>query len=258
VRVTPRLAFLCALSTPAGATTLADVQACMQKNAPTQALIQTVALVSTDRGGGERRYEAEVLAKRTQGGLGRVLVRVAEPPDVRGTSVLLHQKDDGKNDLYVYLPELKKVRRITSRTLRGKFLGSDFSYEDLDRLLAASRQADAKLGAEASKDGRKVWTVEAAPSADAGSAYTRIVSFVDQETCLPLEIAFYGKGEQPEKVLTVDPARITKEGAAHVPRLVRMRDVKRGTESRLETSAVELDPALEDAVFSVGALERGR
>jgi Outer membrane lipoprotein-sorting protein len=249
---------LCALAAPAEAATLADVQACMQKNAPSTAIVQTVALVSTDRAGGERRYEAKLMAKRLESGLGRVRVQVEEPADVRGTAFLLIQNEGGRSDMYVYLPELKKVRSITSRTLRGKFLGSDFSYEDLERLLSASRQADASLGADAEKDGRKVWTVEATPAADAGSGYSRIVSSVDQETCVPVEIAFYGKGEAPAKVLSVDPARITKEGAVHVPRSVRMRDVDGGTESRLETLAVEVDPELKDVIFSRGALDRGR
>jgi hypothetical protein len=260
VRRPAPLPLLCALAlaAPSGAASLADVQACMQRNAPTTALVQTVTLVSTDRAGGERKYEARLLAKRLPSGLGRVRVLIEGPADVRGTSFLLHQKDSGRNDLYVYLPELKKVRRVTSRALRGKFLGSDFSYEDLDRLLSASRQSDVQLGADGSKDGRAVWTVEAVPSADSDSSYTRVVSSVDQETCVPLEIAFYAKGEAPVKVLSVDPAKVTREGAAHVPRLVRMRDLKRGTESRLETTDVALDPELEDQVFSVGALERGR
>lgn len=255
-------ALACALSggpaAPAAAAGLADVQACMQRNAPSTALVQTLSLVSTDRAGGERRYDAKLLAKRLPNGLGRVRVLVEGPADVRGTSFLLHQTESGRNDLYVYLPELKKVRRITSRSLGGKFLGSDFSYEDLDRLFGVARQSDVKLGPDGSKDGRAVWTVEAVPPAGEGSDYSRIVSAVDQETCLPLEIAFYGKGEAPVKLLSVDPARVLKQGAAHVPGLVRMRDVERGTESRLETSEVELDPALEDRVFSVGALERGR
>jgi Outer membrane lipoprotein-sorting protein len=256
VRRTFAALLLCALAAPAEGASLAEVQACMQRNAPTTALVQKVALVITDRAGGERRYEAKLMAKRLESGLGRVLVRVEEPADVRGTAFLVIQNEGGRSDMYVYLPELRKVRRITSRNLQGKFLGSDFAYEDLERLLSASRQSDAKLGADAEKEGRRVWTVEATPTA--GSAYTRITSSVDQETCVPLEIAFYEKGEAPAKLLSVDPARVTKEGAVHVPRLVRMRDVDRGTESRLETLAVEVDPELKDVIFSRGALDKGR
>jgi hypothetical protein len=248
----------CALALPADGATLDEVLACTQKNAPKTALVQTVELVIVDRAGGERKHEAKLMAKRFESGLGRVLVRVEEPADVRGTAFLLIQVDQGRSDMYLYLPELKKVRRITSRTLRGKFLGSDFAYEDLERLLASSRQADVTLAPDAEKDGRKVWTVEATPRPDAGSAYTRIVSSIDQETCVPLEIAFYAKGEAPSKVLSVDPARITKEGDIHVPRLVRMRDVDAGTESRLVTHAIEVDPELKDVLFSHGALEKGR
>jgi hypothetical protein len=175
---------------PVGAATLDEVRACVQRNAPKTALVQTVELTSTDRAGGERRHEAKLMAKRFEDGLGRVLVRVEEPADVRDTAFLLIQEEGGRSDMFVYLPELKKVRRITARSLQGKFLGSDFTYEDLERMFSSSRQGDAKLGPDGESQGRKVWTVEATPGADAGSSYRRVVSAIDQETCVPLEIAF--------------------------------------------------------------------
>jgi hypothetical protein len=72
---------------------------------------------------------------------------------------------------------------------------------------------------------------------------------------VPLEVAFFEQDSAPTKVISVDPARITKEGAVHVPRLVRVRDLVKGTESRLVTHAVDVDPELPDGMFTSSRLE---
>jgi hypothetical protein len=236
---------------------LEEVLACVRKNAPHTALVQTVELISVDRAGRESARSAKLSAKRAADGLGRLLLRVEEPADLRGTAFLWIQKPKG-SEIFVYLPEMKKVRRVSSKQLQGKLLGSDFSYEEVSRIYADG-DGEAKRLPDAEKDGRPIFVVEATPGADSGSAYVRVASFVDRETCVPLEIAFFEAGAAtPRKVLSVDPARVTKEGEVHVPRLVRMRDLVKGTESRLVTHAVEVDPALPDELFTRSKLEFGR
>jgi hypothetical protein len=105
---------------------LAEVLACVRKNAPHTALVQTVELTSVDRAGGERVQSAKLSAKRAADGRGRLLLRVEEPADLRGTAFLWIQKEKG-SEIFVYLPEMKKVRRVSARQLQGKLLGSDFS-----------------------------------------------------------------------------------------------------------------------------------
>lgn len=232
---------------------LDEVLACVRKNAPRTAVVQVVELISVDRDGGERVQGAKLSAKRGADGLARLLLRVEEPADLRGTAILWLQKPKG-NEIFVYLPELKKVRRVSARQLRGKLLGSDFSYEEVARIFAEG-EGELKRLPDGEKDGRPVFVLEATPPADSGSAYTRVTSLVDRETCVPLEIAFFEEGAEPRKLLSVDPARITKEGEVYVPRLVRMRDLAKQTESRLVTHAVEIDPELRDDTFSSSRLE---
>jgi outer membrane lipoprotein-sorting protein len=233
---------------------VAAVLACMRQNAPKTALVQTVQLLAVDRAGGKREETAKLFAKRSPDGRGRVLLRVEDPPDLRGSAFLLIQKEKG-SDMFVYLPEMKKVRRISKRHLSGKLFGTDFSYEDAERLYGAGREGELKRLADAERDGRPVYVLEAAPGE--GSDYERVVSSVDRETCVPLEVIFYAKGKE-RKVLSVDPTRITKEGEVHVPRLVTMRDLERGTESRITTLDVSVDPDLKDSTFSAAALELSR
>jgi hypothetical protein len=54
-----------------------------------------------------------------------------EPMDVKGTSFLVHSHADGNDDQWLYLPELKRVKRINAKNQNGKFMGSEFAFEDL-------------------------------------------------------------------------------------------------------------------------------
>jgi hypothetical protein len=230
------------------------VIACLRKNAPKAALVQSVELISVDRAGQEVSRAAKLYAKRGADGLGRLLLRVEEPLDLRGTTLLVDQKPAGA-EMYVFLPEIGKVRKVTAGQIRGRLLGSDFSYDELQRVFAQAGDVGVKRLPDGEKDGRAVYQLEATPPAAAGSSYTRVTSLVDRETCVPLEIAFYEKGDAPRKRITVDPARITQEGGVNVPRLVTIRDLEKGTESRLVTHEIEIDPDLSDSMFLPASLE---
>jgi hypothetical protein len=238
------------------ALSLDEVLACMSANSPQEALVQVVELVTVDRAGSERTQTGKLAMKRFPEG-GRIVLRVEDPPDLRGTAFLLIQKPD-QSDMFTYLPELKKVRRITSHTLRGRLLGTDFTYEELDQMLAISRADEPVLEGSGTADGRPTWTLRTTPGPESGSSYTKIVTQVDQVTCLPIVIDFFEAGEEPAKTLTCDPERITQEGGVHVPRLIQMEDHKRGTRSRIVTHSVEVDPELKDRDFTQSRLARGR
>lgn len=235
---------------------LDEILACMSANSPKEALVQVVELVTVDRTGSERTQTGKLSMKRFPEG-GRVVLRVEDPPDLRGTAFLLIQKQD-RSDMFTYLPELKKVRRISSHSMRGRLLGTDFTYEELEQMLAISRASSPVLEGVGTVAGRPTWTLRTAPVADSGSRYSKIVSQIDQETCIPIVIDFFETGDEPAKTLTCDPERITQEGGVHVPRLVQMEDRRRGTRSRIVTHSVEVDPELRDRDFTQSRLARGR
>ena len=65
----------------------------------------------------------------------RVLIEFSLPDDLRGASVLLlERKPPGERDMFMYLPELRSVKRITSRMVTGSMFGTDFSYEDFEMI----------------------------------------------------------------------------------------------------------------------------
>jgi len=121
------------------------------------------------------------------------------PPDVKGTAFLSYTHALQADDQWLYLPALKRVKRISSRNKSGPFMGSEFAYEDI-----ASQEVDKytyKFIKEDTIDGRKAFVVERYP-AYKYSGYTKSVAWIDEEMYVPLKIDFYDRKKELLKTLT--------------------------------------------------------
>ena len=115
------------------------------------------------------------------------------PRDLKGTAVLTYTHKTEPDDQWLYLPALKRVKRISSSDKSGPFMGSEFAFEDL-----ASQEVEKftyrYLGDEI-LDGDPCFVVERIPL-DEKSGYTRQVTWVDQAEYRPRKIDYYDrKGE---------------------------------------------------------------
>ena len=168
------------------------------------------------------------------------------------------EREGRENDLFSYLPELGRVRRVTTRSASGSLFGSDFSYEDVERLEHLAETGSSRRLADAVIQGRPVYVLEGTPEPDSGSAYSRVVSYVDRERCVPLRIEFYERVGEIRKVLEAPPEKAVKEGSVWIPTEISMEDRHNGTRSVMRVEEIELDVEIPDRTFSQGALERRR
>ncbi len=189
--------------------------------------------------------------------MSNALMRVSSPPDMRGAGLLLLEKEK-RNDTFMYLPELKRVRRVTGRSLSSSVFGTDFSYEEFEWLQGMGRRGRSTRLADAVIEARPVHVVESRPASDGGSAYERIVTYVDGEHCVPLQVEFYAEGDRLRKVLTTDPEQIRPEGTVPVPRRFEMRNLRQETTTEVLVESVELGTELKRALFTSRNLESGR
>jgi hypothetical protein len=188
---------------------------------------------------------------------------------MRGSGVLLIERGDA-SDVFVYLPEVKRVRRITGRHVSGSLFGTDFTYEHLERLQGMAGEASAARKPDATLDGRVVYVIDSAPAARPAAPETaaapadpvvtaageveRVVTYVDRDTCVPLKTEMYTRGGKLRWVMTSDPASVTKEGAGFLPRRVKLEDKERGTWSELLVEKIESSKPLPERHFTETAL----
>ena len=229
------------------------VTACIEKNSPARGSVQTIELRARDRSGYEQVLQANTYLKRTADAPARILMHFNEPVDIRGARFLIIENSP-QNDMYMYMPGLFKVRKITSKRISSSILGTDFSYEDYERLHGVFSDLRAEQADDALLGGRPVHVINSYPEADSG--YDRITTYIDTETCVSLRTELYENDQQLRKVLSVSADDIRKTGNIFVPHMLLMKDLRDKTETRMIVEDVQIDVPLDDALFDPEQLKK--
>ena len=136
----------------------------------------------------ERKMSNRIFERQADGDLSRIEFQY--PPDVRGTRMLTwsHKRDD--DDQWLFLPAIKRVKRISSRNKSGSFMGSEFSYEDLGSQ-EPERFKHKWLNDEKYKN-RECWKIERVPY-DKRSGYSRQVLWIDKGYMNAVKIDYFDR-----------------------------------------------------------------
>lgn len=232
-----------------------ELAACLERSLPRHALRQDIDLQVFDDTGSAASSQASVYWQRTDAVRSRFIVRLKAPPLRAGIAVLAIERDRPEPDLYLYLylPDLRQTRRVTGRTFSGSMLGTDFSYEDYAHVQGLLKNGQVRRLPDERLHDRETYVAEYMP-ATPRSAYSRVVTWIDREYCVPLFTRFVGRDGEPLKELSADPERIEALGDRWVVRRLVMRDLVQDTRTELEVRHIELDPSLNDAMFAPSSL----
>ncbi len=237
--------------------TAAQIQACVEANMPERTSVQTVVFRARDRIGSVNESRATIHWKRFEGDKSRVLIRFSAPPDLRKAAVLMLDRKPGQRDMFLYLPALDRVKRITSRMMSGSMFGTDFTYEEFERFQDYAPTARATRLPDADHDGGPVYVIESRPTEDEVSSYTRIVEYVDPETCVRLKSELFERGDRLRKVATSVRADLARAGDLDYARRMVMRDLRDETQTELVIEEVEVGVDIPRKAFSQAQLARG-
>ncbi len=120
----------------------------------------------------------------------RTIISFSWPADVKGTKLLTWSHKDRDDDQWLYLPAIKRVKRISSTNKSASFMGSEFSYEDF-----SGREVEKytyKWIEDTEVDGRPVWVTERYPR-ESNSGYSRTKSWTDQEYLNVVKVEYYDR-----------------------------------------------------------------
>jgi len=177
------------------------------------------------------------------------------PADVKGTGFLSWQYDDPErdDDKWLYLPAMKKVRRISGSSAKNEnFMGSDFTYDDM-----GGRNVDEdehSLIGEESLGGSLCWVVESKPL-ESDAVYSRTVSWIRQDALIPVKVEFYDR--MGELLKTLVASDITKEDGFWTSRKLEMSNHKRNHRTIIAMESIAYNIAMKESLFTVPSLERG-
>lgn len=159
-----------------------------------------------------------------------------------GTGLLTYMYRDKADIQWVWVPGLRKLRRLRMEGISGAFVGSEFSYEDFRSQYP--RKFRNRLLGETELDGQKVWEIERAPLTG-DSAYSRLHVFMDQEHFRVLKTDFYDQAGKPLKTLHASDWKREQERWWRAGRS-RMVNHQTGRSSEMVTDSIRLDTGLAD------------
>ena len=187
------------------------------------------------------------------------LIRFLAPADIAGTGFLSIEHSDRDDDNYLYLPALRKTRRIAGSDKTDKFVGSEFSYEDLDyKNLGAY---DYKTTGTEKTDGIDTWIVEATPAhpqKKKETGYSKRELWISQDHHLIVQAKFYDKKGKYVKLFAASEIRQVPGTEKWRPYRLTMADVLKGKKTVLDISDYKIDQGVQDNFFSTRYLKRSR
>ncbi len=221
--------------------------------------ISDLEMILIDKRGKERVREIRSFSKdKGEDELG--IMFFLSPADVKNTGFLTYDYDDPErdDDQWLYLPALKKTKRIAAGDKSGSFMGSDFTYSDM-----ASRILDRyeySLMKETEINGVKVWQVESIPNEKEikETGYTKSVVFVRQDNHVVIRALNWVKKGKRLKYMEVK--KLEQIDGIWVPTELTMTTKKAKTtlhKTVIRFSNVKFNQDLDEPMFSVRRLEKG-
>lgn len=247
---------LAALPAEAAETTASaeKIIACMRANFPPAMRIQDIELTTTDRTGATTTMQGKVfvLREKTSAGAGplNAMLKIEAPPRLAGAAYLVKETEDYLRDgMFVYLPSVKRVRRVSGTFADGSLMGTDFSYYDFKQLSNAFGDLDGKLEGQELIDGRgtHILSFKALPGVD--TRYSGVRAWIDGESCVPLQAEFF-ENDKPRKRLTAPASGLKKSGDFWYLAETRMEDLVEGTKTVLRINRVKAGDELPGRYFN--------
>jgi hypothetical protein len=173
-----------------------------------------------------RRYDSQI---RRHDGLQDSLIRFTYPTDIQDTSFLTLERSGDDAEQFLYLPALRRARRIVAKQKGKSFVNSDLFYEDLERR-SPDKDRHRILGEE-TVDGRRCWILERVTKERESSVYGKVIAWIDKDSLVSVRSESYDqrgrkikmgkvyKLEQVSGIWTVMENEVTTLESQHTTRL---------------------------------------
>ena len=212
-----------------------------------------------DSKGGERVRKTAMAAKEfDQGRTEKRVIRFLEPADVSGTGMLIFDSENDTDNMWIYMPALRKTRRIVSSDKSKNFMGSEFSNADM----TAANIDDFTyqyLGDE-EIDGRLCYKIELQPInediADE-NGFSKKVSYIDKDTYVQRKALYYDLDGELLKILVAQKFKLIDEkNGKYLATEMSMENIQNGRKSIMEMNEVKFNPDVRDDYFTTRYLEK--
>lgn len=242
------------LTTPTAA--LADTSklaACIASNAPQDSFKAKLHLRTTDPQSDVQELDSRVLGLKL-GERMNLNLRIQAPSNLSGTAFLM-QEQDGQDSMHVYLPGLRKTRRVTGSMGQQELWGTSFSYNDIKQLFGAFAQGELSAEGTAELDGHAVAALKLVPAPELEVDYAYLRVWIHADSCVPAGIDIVTSEERVAKTLRSEHGSIARLGDYQLATVWHMQDLTTQRATTATLSEVEYDESISRAAFQTRGFE---
>lgn len=217
----------------------------------------TMRLIS--KGGRERVRESVNYNKLDNTGNDTMrLIRFTAPADIKGTNILIHEHSDGSDDIWTYLPSMKKVRRLIAANKKDNFVGTDFSYADI--VTPNVHDYSHTLLRRESLNGIPCFVIESIPRTEdikKNTGYAKTVSWIRADSFVRIKSELYDPSGMLYKIMQVSSVKeVDRQRGKWLVEKVEMRNIETGHSTIITFNNIKVGEALDHKVFLPNRLDQ--
>ena len=220
-------------------------------------MLSTMTII--DKRGRERVRKIATVSKLYDGGeTEKRLIRFLSPADVTGTGFLTFDYENKDDDMWLFMPALRKTRRIVSTEKAKNFMGSEFTYADMTPPILENFSYEI-LGEE-DVAGSLCWKIAMIPVDDDiadENGFSKRISFIAKQDSVIRKAIYYDLDGELQKELAVENVKeIDTKNHKYRPTRMVMVNQQNGRKSVLNVDEIQFNPEVKDEFFTTRYLER--
>jgi len=225
-----------------------DMKEAIEPSKPSTRVMELTAVQ-----GGESQTLKLIQARKAFSDGPRALTFLIEPEAARGMAYLVEEHTGKPNPVeYVYVPMVRRVRKLVPAENYRTFMDTDFTYGDLGFL---PLDATNTLVGSDTVNGKKAYKVQSVPNGTAKQwYYSKYVTWIDADSSLPVKREFYSPAGQVFKTETFDA--VTVFDGVPTPTKITMQDRDSNTTSELKVLSVSYNNEIPDSFFTPAELPK--
>jgi hypothetical protein len=216
--------------------------------------IQKIEMTLVDKKGKKRLRTFVLFGKDNNRYDSQSLIEFITPKRISKTGMLTHNQKGNNSSQWIYLPALKKTRRIASSKKSGRFVGSDLTYEDLgDREVNRDNHKLLKMD----KVGNTTYyVIQSKPKDKSSSIYSRVIYWVHPKNWIVKKALFYKNKKKPFKSLLNKEIKKINNSWRATYTIIKNNDLKHKT--ILKVVSTKFNNNLKDNMFQKSILENAK
>ncbi|MBT3179488.1 MAG: outer membrane lipoprotein-sorting protein [Candidatus Marinimicrobia bacterium] len=218
-----------------------------EKKSPVDMFNKTEMILKNKKG----KTRTNAMISKSIDGNKKQLIWFLEPKDDKGVAFLKIEHDTKDDEMRMWLPAFKKVRRISSKKKGDSFMGSDLSYEDL-----SSRNLDENEYlrlADKTIDGKECFVIQITPNKSLKSSYSKHMSWIEKSTLNAVKEESFDKRGKLKKKKEFSFMQMKEY---YVMKRIFVEDVQKQHSTEVIFSEIKVDSGINNKIFQEKNLKR--